>query len=69
MQERDAQIRAIGEEFPGWEAWQGLVNGLWHARLAGSTPPVMVHGNSAADIREAILALAGSHSQNPVMRP
>ena len=37
MAGRDAQIRAIGEEFPGWEAWQGLVNGLWHARLTGST--------------------------------
>jgi hypothetical protein len=32
MEERDAQIRAISQEFPGWEAWQGLVNGLWHAR-------------------------------------
>ena len=66
MQERDAQIRAIGAEFPGWEAWQGLVNGLWHARLIGSTPPVMVHGNSAADIREAIAALAGGHGHTQV---
>jgi hypothetical protein len=66
MEERDAHIRAIGEEFPGWEAWQGLVNGLWHARLAGSTPPVMVHGDSPADIREAIAGLARGHGHTPV---
>ena len=66
MEERDAQIRAIGAEFPGWEAWQGLVNGLWHARLAGSAPPVMVHGDSAADVREAILCLARGHGHDPV---
>ena len=51
---RYEQIRAIGEQFPGWEAWQGLVNGLWHARLLGSTPPVMVHGESPDDLREMI---------------
>lgn len=54
MEERDAQIRAISEEFPGWEAWQGLVNGLWHARFVGSVPPVMVHGESPSDLREQI---------------
>ncbi len=56
--DRDAQIRAIGEEFPGWEAWQSLVNGLWHARLVGSTPPVMMHGESPEDLREQIRARA-----------
>jgi hypothetical protein len=54
MAERDAQIRAIGEQYPGWEAWQSLVNQLWHARLIGSTPPVMVHGESPDDLREQI---------------
>jgi hypothetical protein len=54
MTQRDAEIRAIAEEFPGWDAWQGLVNGLWHARLVGTTPPVMVHGETPADLRELI---------------
>jgi hypothetical protein len=54
MAARDEQIRAISHEFPGWEAWQGLVNGLWHARLVGSTPPLMVHGESPDDLREQI---------------
>jgi len=60
MAAREAQIRAIGEEFPGWEAWQGLINGLWHARLIGSTPPVMVHGESAEELREQIRFRAGA---------
>lgn len=37
MAERDRQIRSIAEGF-GWEAWVGLKNGLWHARLPGATP-------------------------------
>ena len=60
MEERDRQIQAIGDEFPGWEAWQGLINGLWHARLVGSTPPVMVHGESPGDLREQIRFRAGA---------
>jgi hypothetical protein len=60
MEDRDRQIRAIGDEFPGWEAWQGLVNGLWHARLVGSTPPVMVHAESPEELREQIRFRAGA---------
>jgi hypothetical protein len=48
------EARRINEEFPGWEAWVGLVNGLWHARLVGSTPPVMVHDDSPEGIRRQI---------------
>ncbi len=50
------QAAAIAEEFPGWEAWAGLVNGLWHARIVGAVPPVMVHAESADGIREQIQA-------------
>jgi len=60
MEERDRQIRAIESEFPRWEAWQGLVNGLWHARLTGSTPPVMVHAESPGELREQIRARIGA---------
>jgi hypothetical protein len=63
MAARDAQIRAIGNEFPGWEAWQGLINGLWHARQVGSTPPVMVHGESPDDLREQIRGRIGATTQ------
>jgi hypothetical protein len=53
LAERDRQIRAIADEFPGWEAWQSL-DGRWHARIVGATPPVMVHGASADDVRAQI---------------
>jgi hypothetical protein len=53
MAERDRQIGAIAEQFPGWEAWQSL-DGRWHARIVGAVPPVMVHGESAGDLREQI---------------
>jgi hypothetical protein len=42
-------------EFPGWEAWQSL-KGLWHARIIGSVPPVMVHADTACEIRDQIRA-------------
>jgi hypothetical protein len=44
----------IAREFPGWEAWQGI-NRLWHARIRGATPPVMVHGEDLVDLRDQIV--------------
>jgi hypothetical protein len=49
----EEQAAAIAAEFPGWEAWQGL-NGLWHGRLVGSVPIVMVHDESSEGIRKHI---------------
>ena len=59
MAERDRQISAITQEFPGWEAWQGL-DGRWYARIPGAIPPVMVHAGSASDLIGQI------RSQGPV---
>jgi hypothetical protein len=53
MAERDRQIKAIAQKFPGWEAWQGL-DGQWHARIPGAIPPLMVHAGSASDLIEQI---------------
>jgi len=44
---------SIKAEFPGWEAFQG-VDLLWHARIRGATPPVMVHGEDLVDLRDQI---------------
>jgi hypothetical protein len=49
----EQQAAAITAEFPGWEAWQGL-NGLWHARIVGSVPIVMIHDESPEGIRDQI---------------
>ena len=54
------QAASIAEEFPGWEAWCGL-NMLWHARLLGSVPIQMVHGNSPEDVREQIRLWLAEH--------
>jgi hypothetical protein len=61
MEARDREIRAIGQEFEGWEAWQSL-NGVWHARRVGTTPPVMVHAESPDEIREQIRQRIGPAS-------
>jgi hypothetical protein len=57
MDNREAA--AIAAEFEGWQAWQGLVNQLWHARIVGASPPVMVHAESADGIREQIRQYVG----------
>lgn len=44
----------VADEFPGWEAWQGIDH-LWHARIRGATPPVMVHGGDLVDLRDQII--------------
>jgi hypothetical protein len=45
---------SIEAGFPGWEAWQGI-EGLWHARIRGATPPVMVHGEDLVDLRDQLI--------------
>jgi hypothetical protein len=44
----------IAGEFPGWEAWQGI-DRMWHARVRGATPPVMVHGEDLVDLRDQVI--------------
>jgi hypothetical protein len=50
--------QAIAAEFPAWEAWQGI-DRLWHARIRGATPPVMVHGEDLVDLRDQIIRYQG----------
>jgi hypothetical protein len=52
-EESRAQVAAIEEQFPGWEAWQSL-DGWWHARVRGAVPPVMVHAQSASELADQI---------------
>lgn len=69
--ERGSRGRSSGEEtgsiateFPAWEAWQGI-DRLWHARIRGATPPVMVHGEDLVDLRDQILRVQGRARQRP----
>jgi hypothetical protein len=57
------QAAGLAGEFPGWEAWQGI-DRLWHARLRGAVPPVMVHGEDLVDLRDQILRYTRSVEAN-----
>jgi hypothetical protein len=49
----EVTAESLAAEFPAWEAWQGI-DRLWHARIRGATPPVMVHGEDLVDLRDQI---------------
>jgi hypothetical protein len=40
-------------EFPQWHAWMGVA-GLVYARWRNSSPPVVVRGEDAVDLRDEI---------------
>jgi hypothetical protein len=40
-------------EFPQWHAWKGVA-GLVYARWRNSSPPVVVRGEDAVDLRDEI---------------
>jgi hypothetical protein len=42
------------DEFPDWRVWQGM-NKLYYARLPGTHPLVIVHGEDAAKLRDEIM--------------
>jgi hypothetical protein len=43
----------LAARWPRWEAWQGI-DRLWHARIKGAIPPVMVHGEDIRDLMDQI---------------
>ncbi len=53
MSHEEITAKSIEAEFPGGEAWQGI-DRLWHARIRGATPPVMVHGEDLVDLRDQV---------------
>jgi hypothetical protein len=52
-QERELTADDVAREFPGWHIWKGMC-GLWYARLANSSPPVIVRGEDPTDLRDEI---------------
>jgi hypothetical protein len=43
----------FANELPHWHVWRGI-NGLLYARRAKSSPPLVVRGEDAADLREQV---------------
>lgn len=41
------------DEFPAWQVWRG-VDDLCYARLLGSSPPIVVRGEDAVDLRDQV---------------
>jgi hypothetical protein len=40
-------------ELPGWHVWRGI-SGLVYARRLNTSPPLVVRGEDAVDLRDAI---------------
>lgn len=51
---RKAEAQAVAAEFPGWESWYGI-DSLYHARIKGAIPPVLVRGEDPGDLRDEII--------------
>jgi hypothetical protein len=45
-------------EFPQWHVWRG-VSGLVYARRPRTSPPVVVRGENAVDLRDQIRRIEG----------
>lgn len=60
--EDDVTVESLASEYPAWEAWQGL-DRMWHARIRGAVPPVMVHGEDLVNLRDQIRAYVIKHEE------
>jgi hypothetical protein len=63
MTGEEPAIESIAAEFPRWEPWRGI-DGLFHARIKGATPPVMVRGEDVQDLIWEIERWEGNHDQS-----
>lgn len=63
MTHEEPELAGLAARFPRWEAWQGI-DRLWHARIRGATPPVMVHGEDIQDLGDQIVRWEGAHNQD-----
>jgi hypothetical protein len=55
--EQQLAAAAFSEKHPGWQAWQSLRAGQWHARLIGSEPILMLHDDSLEGLSQQIAVL------------
>jgi hypothetical protein len=62
MRSDEPELVDVGARFPAWEAWRGI-SGLFHARMKGRTPPVIVTGESAEDLMGQIVRWEGLHDR------
>jgi hypothetical protein len=54
--ERARVFAEIARDYPGWEAWKGVLAGVVYARRPRSSPPLVVRAVTTDDLRQAIEA-------------
>ena len=54
--QRARALAEVERDYPGWQAWPGVLAGVVYARRPRSSPPLVVRAISAANLRDAIEA-------------
>jgi hypothetical protein len=54
------ELARVLREFPRWHYWTG-VSGRWYAKRPRSSPPVVLSGDTAAELARKIRAWEGDH--------
>jgi hypothetical protein len=62
MNGEDPTLADVAARWPRWELWHGI-DGMFHARIKGATPPVMVRGESPQDLADELARWEGLHDQ------
>jgi hypothetical protein len=54
--ERARTLAEVEHDYPGWQAWPGVLAGVVYARHPQSSPPMVVRAITADGLRQAIEA-------------
>ena len=54
--QRARALAEVERDYPGWQAWPGVLAGVVYARRPRSSPPLVVRAIRPADLRQAIEA-------------
>ncbi len=49
-----AALDAIGADYPGWRAWEGVIAGVLYARRLGASPPIVVRSVTVDALRAEV---------------
>ena len=55
-------LEDVAREFPRWHCWRGI-SGLVYARREMTSPPALVRGEDAVDLRDQIRGWEGKHKR------
>lgn len=53
-------LEDVQSEYPAWHCWRGIA-GLLYARKPLTSPPVVIRGEDATDLRDQIRGWEGTH--------